>query len=170
VPSTNSVRGAGLAFLFAVAGPIGCAPIPEDRECGDLREIGLAGKKTEVIREWIQSTLADPTVLAESGAKSGRLRGGDFDVGFNWEGLGVDRGRMIIEFDGRDLDYTALDRSAVEAVIIGRGNGYKLIFIVDPHTDIEARLIEASKKPYGEIKIETLAPDLLLVCQVNRFG
>ena len=168
--STKSVRGAGLAFLFAVAGPIGCGAIPEDRECGEMREIGRASKKTAVIREWIQATLADPAVLAASGAKRGRLRGGKFDVGFNWEGLGVDPNRMMIEFDGRDLDYSALDRSAVEAVIIGRGNGYKLIFIVDPHTDIEARLIKASKQPYGEIKIQTLAPDLLLVCQLNRFG
>ena len=92
------------------------------------------------------------------------------EPGLDWKDLRLNQRRMLIEFDGRNVDYAALDRAAVGAVIIGFGNGYKLIFKLDPDTDIEARLIEESKQPYGQIKIEALAPDLLLVCQVNRFG
>lgn len=169
VLSSRCLRAAGLA-VFIAAGIAGCRPIPEDAECGEMREIGLSGKKNAIIREWIAATLADPNSLARSAAKPGRLFDGRLAAGLDWEGLEVHPDRMIIGFDVQNLDYTSLDRSAIEAVIIGRGNGYKLIFKLNPNTDIEARLIEASKRPYGDIEIETLAPDLLLVCQVNQFG
>ena len=167
---SRCLRAAALAVLFVAAGFAGCGPIPEDPECGYMREVRLSASKSAQIRSWIDATLADPTPLARSGAKRGQLLARQIEPGLDWKDLRLNQRRMLIEFDGRNVDYAALDRAAVGAVIIGFGNGYKLIFKLDPDTDIEARLIEESKQPYGQIKIEALAPDLLLVCQVNRFG
>jgi hypothetical protein len=162
----------GLTVLIAAFGAGGCGPTPDDPVCVRLRETGLSSAKSTVIRQWIETVLADPTVLAKAGEENGPLHASDFATGTgpDWDALGINPDYGFVEFYGANVDYAKLDRSAVDAVIIGDGYGYKLIFKLDPDSDIEERLIEESKKPYGAIRTESLSSDVVLVCQVNGVG
>lgn len=149
----------------------GCRAKPlEDEECRVMREIGLSVEKVGVIRDWIASTLDDPSKLASGRRASGPLLGLNDDVGLDWAVLGIPKDRGLIELYGKGVDYRDLRRGSIEAVVVGYGNGYKIILKLQPNSDIDSELLEESKKPYGEIRMEVLSSDVLLVCQVNKFG
>lgn len=161
---------AGLVCCLLVLPMAGCIEIPEDRECGLMRQIGLTSEKSGLVRDWIESALADPGKFAGVSRTNGNLAALVKDIGLDWGRLGIPARSSFVEFYGPAVDYRDLKRESVEAVVIGHGRGYKLIFKLQARTDIEQKLIEESKKPYGDIRMETLGPDLVLVCQVNRFG
>ena len=155
-------------FIPAIAG---CkANIAEDEECRVMREIGRSDDKSAEIRDWIESILGTPRKIAAVGRAKGNYIGLNDDLGFDWDFLGIPRERGMIELYGASVNYRDLKRSSVEAVVVGYGNGYKLIFKLQPNSDIESKLAEGSRKPYGEIKMESLHSDVVLVCQVNNFG
>jgi hypothetical protein len=160
--------GSVLSLLLIALSTFGCSlEVPEDQACIDLREAGLSLQKTAFVREWISGTLADPASLATSGRSEGPLLSEQVQADTVWDMLGIPRNKGMVEFYGTGVDYRNLEPSSVGAVIFGRANGYKLIFKLRPDTDIEERLLEESKKPFGDIRMHTLGPDLVLVCQVN---
>jgi hypothetical protein len=163
------IHSAALSSVVALSA-VGCSlEVPEDQACIELRDAGLSASKSDFAREWISRSLADPASLANVGKSDGPLWAGDVQADPVWEMLGIPRGKGMVEFYGAGIDYRNMEPSAVGAVIIGNGYGYKLIFKMRADTDIEARLKEESKKPYSAIRMQTLSPDLVLVCQVNLY-
>src|SRR5690242_4711203 len=77
--------------VFVVAAGFGGCRVPEDPECTQMREMALSGEKPALIREWIESVLADPTRLAKASRTSGPLRASNFDTGLDWDELEIPR-------------------------------------------------------------------------------
>lgn len=152
----------GLTALLAA----GCERVDiEAKECAAMRDIGRSSEKTELIRKWIESTLADPNALAKTGRKNGPLIAIESNLGLDGEMIGIPSELLIVEFYGEAVDYRNLTPDSVEAVTIGYAFGYKLVFNLRQTGNIEKTLNENAKRPYGAIRREELEPGLTLVCQ-----
>lgn len=106
-----------------------CGPVPDDPECVQMRQIGDSAEKLELIEGWIEAVLEKPQALSSSLSGDGLLRHGSMDPDLDWAELGIPDYRAKVEFFGESLDLENVDPNDVEAVMVGFGTTYKLVFI-----------------------------------------